>query len=42
LWFQQRNPIILHHTDIGHVIREQPDYAVEITNEIYMRASVTR
>jgi hypothetical protein len=24
------------------VIKEQPDYAVEITNEIYMRASVTR
>jgi hypothetical protein len=39
-WFRQRNLVVLHHTNIGRVIGEQQGYAVEITNERYMRASV--
>jgi hypothetical protein len=41
-WFRQRNPIVLRHTDIDRVIGEQWGYDTEITNEKYMRASVTR
>jgi hypothetical protein len=39
---RQRNPIVLHHTNIGHVIGEQQGYTTKIMNGRYMRASVTR
>jgi hypothetical protein len=36
-WFWQCNPIVLWHTDIGHVIKEHRSYAAEIMNKRYTR-----
>jgi hypothetical protein len=33
--FQQRNPVVLRHSDIGHVIEKQRGYAGEISNGRY-------
>jgi hypothetical protein len=39
-WFQQQNPIVLWHTDIGRVIKEQRGYAAKITNRRYTRQTL--
>jgi hypothetical protein len=36
LWFRQRNPVVLRHTNIRHVIGEQQSYAIKIMNGRYM------
>jgi hypothetical protein len=33
--FQQRNPVVLRHSDIGRVIEKQRGYAGEISNGRY-------
>jgi hypothetical protein len=36
-WFQQRNPVVLRHTDIGRVIGEQRGYVTKIMNGRYTK-----